>query len=100
MASLTRVNGGTGAHGTQGSVMQLKCFEVDAIVDISAKGGVDSTIETIVREFLRPAGSPPNPKWSSAGPENEKRETKTTHPAKDREPVVTLSAVRTQPRRP
>jgi hypothetical protein len=51
MASFTRVNGGTGAHGTQGSVMQLKCMEVDAIVDISAKGGVDSTIEVIVREF-------------------------------------------------
>ena len=51
MASFTRVNGGTGAHGTQGSVMQLKCMEVDALTSIAAKGGVDSTIETIVREF-------------------------------------------------
>ena len=51
MATFTRVNGGTGAHGTQGSVMQLKCFEVDALVDISAKGAIGSTIETIVREF-------------------------------------------------
>ena len=51
MASFTRVNGGTGAHGTQGSVMQLKCFEVDALVSLAAKGAIDSTIETIVREF-------------------------------------------------
>lgn len=51
MASFTRVNGGTGAHGTQGSVAQLKAFEIDAIVSLAAKGGVDSTIETIVREF-------------------------------------------------
>ena len=51
MASFTRVNGNTGAHGTQGSVMQLKCFEIDALVDISAKAAIGSTIETIVREF-------------------------------------------------
>ena len=51
MASFTRVNGGTGSHDTQYSVAQLKCFEVDAIVSVAAKGGVDSTIETIVREF-------------------------------------------------
>jgi len=51
MAATTRSNGNTGAHGTQGSVMQLKCMEVDALVDISAKGAIGSTIETIVREF-------------------------------------------------
>jgi phosphate starvation-inducible protein PhoH len=31
--------------------VQLKAMEVDALVDISAKGGIDSTIEAIVREF-------------------------------------------------
>jgi phosphate starvation-inducible protein PhoH len=51
MASFTRVNGNTGAHGTQGSVVQLKCMEVDALVDISAKAAIGSTIETIVREL-------------------------------------------------
>ena len=51
MAATTRVNGGTGAHGPQGSVMQLQCFEVDALVSLAAKGGVDSTIEVIVREL-------------------------------------------------
>jgi hypothetical protein len=51
MAATTRVNGNTGAHGTQGSVMQLKCFEVDALVSLAAKGAIGSTIETIVREF-------------------------------------------------
>ena len=52
MASFTRVNGGAGAvHGTTFSTAQLKAFEVDALVDISAKGGVNSTIEAIVREF-------------------------------------------------
>jgi hypothetical protein len=51
MASVTRSNGGTGAHGTTVSVAQLKAFEIDALVDISAKAGVDSTIEAIVREF-------------------------------------------------
>ena len=51
MSATTRVNGGTGAHGTTVSVAQLKAFEVDALVDISAKAGIDSTIEAIVREF-------------------------------------------------
>ena len=51
MAAFTRVNGNTGAHGTQGSVVQLKCMEVDALVDISAKGAIGSTIEAIVREL-------------------------------------------------
>jgi hypothetical protein len=51
MASVTRSNGGTGAHGTTVSVAQLKAFEIDAINSLAAKGGVDSTIEAIVREF-------------------------------------------------
>ena len=51
MAATTRSNGNTGAHGTQGSVMQLKCMEVDALVSIAGKGAIGSTIETIVREF-------------------------------------------------
>ena len=63
MASFTRVNGNTGAHGTQGSVMQLKCMEVDALVDISAKAakikahsdthpGVLDTLFELVREIM------------------------------------------------
>jgi hypothetical protein len=51
MAAYTRANGGTGAHGTTVSVAQLKAFEVDALVSLAAKAGVDSTIEAIVREF-------------------------------------------------
>jgi hypothetical protein len=51
MASFTRVNGNFGVHGTTVSTVQLKCMEVDALVDISAKGAIGSTIETIVREF-------------------------------------------------
>jgi hypothetical protein len=51
MASVTRVNGGTGAHGTTYSVAQLKAFEVDALTSLAAKAGVNSTIEAIVREF-------------------------------------------------
>lgn len=51
MSATTRVNGGTGAHGTQFSLVQLKAFEIDAIVSLAAKAGIDSTIETIVREF-------------------------------------------------
>jgi hypothetical protein len=51
MAVFTRVNGGTGAHGTTVSVAQLKAFEVDAIVSLADKAGINSTIEAIVREF-------------------------------------------------
>jgi hypothetical protein len=51
MAAFARTNGGTGAHGTTVSVAQLKAFEADALVDISAKAGINSTIEAIVREF-------------------------------------------------
>jgi hypothetical protein len=52
MASVTRVNGGAGAvHGTTFSTVQLKAFEVDALASLAAKGGVNSTIEAILREF-------------------------------------------------
>jgi len=51
MAGFTRVNGGTGAHGTTFSVAQLAAFEVDALASLAAKAGVNSTIEAIVREF-------------------------------------------------
>ena len=51
MASVTRSNGGTGAHGTTVSVAQLKAFEIDASNSLAAKAGVNSTIEAIVREF-------------------------------------------------
>jgi hypothetical protein len=52
MAEFTRVNGGAGAvHGTTFSTAQLKAFEVDALVSLAAKGGVNSTIEAILREF-------------------------------------------------
>jgi len=43
--------GGTGhTHGTQESVANLKCMELDAAANISAKGGVGSTIEAMVQE--------------------------------------------------
>jgi hypothetical protein len=51
MATFTRVNGGGSTHATQYSTSQIASYEVDALVDISAKGGIDSTIEAIVREF-------------------------------------------------
>jgi len=51
MASFTRVNGNFGVHGTTVSTVQLKAFEVDALVSLAAKGAIGSTIETIVREF-------------------------------------------------
>lgn len=51
MAGITKVNGIGSTHGTQYSVAQLKAFEVDAVVDISGKGGLGSTIEAIVQEF-------------------------------------------------
>ena len=51
MAEVTRVNGGGSDHNVQYSVVQLAAFEVDALVSLAAKGGIDSTIEAIVREF-------------------------------------------------
>ena len=51
MAEVTRVNGGGSDHNVQYSVVQLAAFEVDALVSLAAKGGIDSTIEAIVREI-------------------------------------------------
>jgi hypothetical protein len=51
MATFTRINGDGSTHATQYSTSQIASYEVDALVDISAKGGIDSTIEAIVREF-------------------------------------------------
>ena len=48
MAGQTKVNGGGHTHGTQESIAQLKAMEVDALVNISAKGGLGSTIEAIL----------------------------------------------------
>jgi len=43
--------GGIGhTHDTQYSVANLVGLELDALVDISTKGGIDSTIEAMVRE--------------------------------------------------
>ena len=50
MATFTKANGIGSTHGTQYSVAQLAAFEVDALVDISGKGGLGSTIEAIVIE--------------------------------------------------
>ena len=51
MASVTRVNGTGHAHDTQYSTANLKAMEVDALVDISGKGGLGSTIEAILQEM-------------------------------------------------
>ena len=51
MAGQTKVNGIGHTHDTNYSVAQLQGFEVDALVDISGKGGLGSTIEAIVQEM-------------------------------------------------
>lgn len=49
--STGETRGGIGhTHGTQFSVANLKCMELDAAADISGKGGVGSTIEAMVQE--------------------------------------------------
>ena len=50
MAAVTKVHGTGHTHGTQESVAQLKGMELDALVNISAKGGLGSTIEAMVQE--------------------------------------------------
>ena len=50
MAAVTKVHGTGHTHGTQESVAQLKAMELDATANISAKGGLGSTIEAMVRE--------------------------------------------------
>lgn len=51
MAGVTKVNGIGHTHDTQYSVAQLVGLELDALVDISGKGGLGSTIEAMVREI-------------------------------------------------
>jgi len=51
MAAVTRVNGIGHTHGTNYSVAQIAGMEVDALVDISGKGGLGSTIEAIVQQL-------------------------------------------------
>lgn len=51
MAGQTKVNGIGHTHDVNYSVAQLQGFEVDALVDISGKGGLGSTIEAIVQEM-------------------------------------------------
>jgi hypothetical protein len=50
MSATTRVNGTQAAVATLYSVAQLKAFLIDAGGDISAKTGVDSAIEALIRE--------------------------------------------------
>lgn len=53
MSTTTRVNPVAGTNTTPGTlygVAQLKAFLIDAGGDISAKTGVDSAIETLIRE--------------------------------------------------
>ena len=51
MAAINKPTTTTPVHGTNYSVANLQGFEVDALVDISGKGGNGSTIEAIVNEF-------------------------------------------------
>jgi len=51
MASFTRTNGLGHAHDAQYNTNQIVGMEIDALVDISGKGGVGSTIEAIAQEF-------------------------------------------------
>ena len=50
MAAVTKVHGTGHTHGTQESVANLKCMELDGLVNLTAKGGLGSTIEEMVRE--------------------------------------------------
>jgi len=51
MAEFTKTNGIGHTHDTQYSVAQLVGLELDALVDISGKGGLGSTIEAMVQEI-------------------------------------------------
>jgi hypothetical protein len=51
MAEFTKTNGTGFDHGVQYSVAQLKCMEVDALVDITSKDALGGCIDTIVQEF-------------------------------------------------
>jgi len=50
MATFTRANGTTGAHGTLFSTVALKAFVIDAGASLSGEGGIDRAIEALIRE--------------------------------------------------
>ena len=50
MAAFTRTNGLGHAHGTQYSTANLAIYEIAAGADLTTKGGIDSTIEAVMRE--------------------------------------------------
>lgn len=49
MAGITRTNGVGHVHGTQYNTNNTAAYEIDALVDISGKGGIGSTIEAIAQ---------------------------------------------------
>ena len=51
MASVARVNQDGRDHGVQYNTADLVGMEIDAIVDISAKDGIDGCLAQIVSEF-------------------------------------------------
>jgi hypothetical protein len=50
MAAFTRTNGLGHAHDTAYSTANLAIYEIAAGASLAAKGGIDSTIEAIMRE--------------------------------------------------
>lgn len=53
MASVTRTNGLGHVHGTQYSTANIQGMEVDALVNLTSKGGIGSTVEAI-NQALQP----------------------------------------------
>jgi len=51
MAGITKINQDGRDHGVQYSVANLKCFELDAGADLTAKDGIDGFIAEMVKEF-------------------------------------------------
>jgi hypothetical protein len=51
MAVVTRVNGLGPVHGTQYNTTSMGGFEIDAIVNLAAEGGIGKAIEIIVNEL-------------------------------------------------
>ena len=53
MASVTRTNGLGHVHGTNYSTTNIQGMEVDALVNLTSKGGIGSTVEAI-NQALQP----------------------------------------------
>ena len=53
MASVTRTNGLGHVHGTNYSTANIQGMEVDALVNLTSKGGIGSTVEAI-NQALQP----------------------------------------------